>query len=61
MILYINACVRSESRTNRIAKALLETLGGAYEEVKLAEVIPEPLYEQHPGNGAYQSEDAGCG
>ena len=46
MILYINACVRSESRTNRIAKALLGTLGGEYEEVKLAEVMPEPLSEK---------------
>ena len=46
MILYINACVRGESRTHRIAKALLETLGGAYEEVKLAEEKPEPLSEQ---------------
>lgn len=45
MILYVNACVRGESRTNRIAKALLQTLGGAYEEVKLAEEPPEPLSE----------------
>ena len=46
MILYVNACVRSESRTNRIAKALLGTLGGAYAEVKLAEEKPEPLSEK---------------
>ena len=45
MILYINACVRTESRTNRIAKALLKTFGGEYEEVKLAEDMPEPLNE----------------
>ena len=45
MILYINACVRSESRTNRIAKALLGTLGSTYEEVKLAEAMPKPLSE----------------
>ena len=36
MILYINACMRGESRTDRIAKALLQKLGGAYEEVKLS-------------------------
>ena len=27
-VLYINACARSESRTGRIARALLERLGG---------------------------------
>ena len=43
MILYVNACVREESRTDRIARALLQTLGNAYEEVKLSEDIPEPL------------------
>ena len=36
-VLYINACARSESRTDRIARALLERLGGLQEEVKLAE------------------------
>lgn len=45
MILYVNACVRRESRTDRIARALLQTLGGAYEEVRLAEEPPEPLSE----------------
>ena len=35
MNLYVNACVRRESRTDRIAKALLQKLGGEYEEVKL--------------------------
>ena len=43
MILYVNACVRECSRTERIAKALLRTLGEEYEEVKLAEETPEPL------------------
>ena len=35
MILYVNACVRPESRTDRIARALLEKLGGEYEELNL--------------------------
>ena len=43
MLLYINACVRGESRTRRIAEALLERLGGAYTEVKLAEEKLQPL------------------
>lgn len=42
MILYINACVRPESRTNRLAKALLAKLG-EYEEVNLAAEPLEPL------------------
>lgn len=39
MILYVNSCVRADSRTDRLARALLEKLGG-YRERKLAE---EPL------------------
>ena len=35
MILYINSCVRSESRTDRIARAVLDKLGGEYTEVYL--------------------------
>ena len=45
MILYINACVRAFSRTDRIARALLRKQGGEYEEVKLAQEPPEPLNE----------------
>ncbi len=45
MILYVNACVRSESRTDRIARALLEKLG-EYEEVKLTDMGLEPLNEE---------------
>ena len=42
MILYINACVRTESRTKRIAEKLLEKLGEEATEVRLAEVkFPE--------------------
>lgn len=40
MVLYVNSCVRPQSRTDRIARALLEQLGGEQEEVRLAE---EPL------------------
>ena len=46
MVLYVNACVRECSRTNRIARALLSALGGAYEEVKLSEEALEPLSEE---------------
>jgi len=45
MILYINACVRSESRTDKIARALLEKLG-EYEEVSLPKVGLTPLDEE---------------
>ncbi|MBO4548140.1 MAG: NAD(P)H-dependent oxidoreductase [Abditibacteriota bacterium] len=34
-ILYVNACVRRESRTARLAEKLLSKLGGPYEEVCL--------------------------
>lgn len=39
MTLYINACARPESRTNRLARALLQNLG-PYEELRLYD---EPL------------------
>ena len=45
MILYINSCVRKESRTNRIAKALIEKLGDEYTELKLCEENLKPLNE----------------
>lgn len=45
MILFINACVRSDSRTEQIARALLRRLGGKQEEVKLAEADLQPLSE----------------
>lgn len=46
MILYINSCVRDESRTNRIAQALLKKLGGEYEEVRLDEEKLQPLSKE---------------
>ena len=42
MILYINACVRDESRTDRLARRLLDKLG-EYTELKLAEENLKPL------------------
>lgn len=38
MILFINACVRKQSRTHRLAKELLDTLDGEIKEVRLEEV-----------------------
>jgi len=37
MILYINACVRKDSRTKRLAEALLKKMNGDIEEVRLEE------------------------
>ncbi len=45
MVLYLNASVRIESRTNRLAKALLNKLG-AFEEVKLTDMELKPLDEE---------------
>lgn len=35
MLLFINACVREDSRTRKLAAALLDKLGGEYVELKL--------------------------
>ena len=43
MTLYINCCVREESRTNRLARAVLRKLGGDITELKLYEENPKPL------------------
>lgn len=43
MILYINCCVRPESRTHRLALALLEKLGGEYTELRLETEGLQPL------------------
>ncbi|MBQ6221542.1 MAG: NAD(P)H-dependent oxidoreductase [Solobacterium sp.] len=37
-ILFINACVRKESRTKRLAEKLLQKLNKPYEEIKLHEI-----------------------
>lgn len=44
MVLFINCCPRKDSRTKRIADALLTELGD-YEEVNLYEINPLPLDE----------------
>ena len=46
MVLYVNACVRQESRTDKIAKELLKRLGGNYQELKLSEQGLKPLSEE---------------
>lgn len=45
MILFINACVREDSRTLRLAKALLTRVQGDVEEVKLADIEFEAVDE----------------
>ena len=39
MILYINACVRKESRTKKIADHLLSETGEQVEEIRLSEIV----------------------
>ena len=43
MTLYINCCVREESRTDRLAKAVLQQLGGAFTEINLYKENLKPL------------------
>lgn len=45
-ILYINACVRTGSRTDRIARALLKKLGEPFEELYLPGEDLQPLSEE---------------
>lgn len=44
-ILYVNACVRKDSRTNRLAEKLLSQLGEPYEELRL-ETIAFPIVNE---------------
>ena len=46
MVLYINACVRGESRTDKIARAVLSKLGEDYTELYLPDEGLEPLSEE---------------
>lgn len=46
MTLYINCCVRDESRTDRLAKAVLKKIGGDYTELKLYEENLKPLSKE---------------
>lgn len=43
MILYINCCVRSESRTDRLGRAVLKKLGGEVTELELYKEDIHPL------------------
>ena len=43
MTLYINCCVRKESRTDRIARALLDKMGEEYTEIFLPDLDLKPL------------------
>ena len=43
MTLYLNCCVRDESRTDRLARAVLKKLGGEYTELNLYEQELLPL------------------
>ena len=43
MTLFINCCVREESRTDRLARAVLQKLGGDFTELKLYEANLKPL------------------
>ena len=45
-VLYVNCCVRDESRTNQIAQALLSKLHVEYEELKLYEAHLAPLTKE---------------
>ena len=42
MTLYVNCCPRENSRTDRLARALLDTLG-AYEQLRLYDEPLRPL------------------
>lgn len=44
-ILYVNACVRTESRTERLAETLLRKLNKPYEEIRLAD-YPFPVVDE---------------
>ena len=46
MTLFINCCVREESRTDRLARAVLQKLGGNFTEIKLYEENLKPLYRE---------------
>ena len=46
-ILYVNACVRKESRTNRLAVKLLSKLDGPYEELCLEKIAFPTVNEEY--------------
>lgn len=46
MVLYINSCVRNNSRTDRLARSVLKEIGKEYEELKLEEENLRPYSEE---------------
>ncbi|MBQ7203994.1 MAG: NAD(P)H-dependent oxidoreductase [Eubacterium sp.] len=46
MVLYVNSCVREDSRTDKIARAVLDKIGGENTEVYLPEKELMPLSEE---------------
>ena len=58
MILFINACVRKQSRTLRLAKQLIDTLDGEISEVKL-EGITFPVVDEEFINRREALKNAG--
>ena len=46
-ILYVNACVRKESRTNRLSEKLLSNLGKTYEELCLEKIAFPIVNEEY--------------
>ena len=58
-ILFINACVRHNSRTLELAKCVLEKLGGKVEEVNLykQQLLPLSLDEMELRDKAFRSKD----
>lgn len=52
-ILYVNACVRKESRTKKLAEKLLQAMGKPYEELRLEDisfpVVNEAFLDQRDG------------
>ena len=58
MILFINACVRKQSRTLVLAKRLLDDLGGSIKEIRL-EAVEFPIVDEEFINRREALKDAG--
>ena len=48
MILFVNACVRTDSRTLKLAKALISKFQGDVQEVKLIKAVGLDIYGADP-------------
>ena len=57
MILFVNCCIRSESRTKRLADSLLEKLG-QYEEIKLEEINLKQINRERLNKSTSLIEDS---